>query len=201
MNETIETQFLNEAIDAKIPTIVLEIHPFTRELSGGQHRSKKFGAINFDRLEVKMRNAAFHLRHGAKVLVNHMRGLSNQEAAELYHSFNGDLSGYKYLYPVTLRFPKEPDKLRSALRRANESRLRVVLLTFPRSETLVNYLGETDVRADNENMEAFAKLFGLSLWRVADAWPDDHFSDQAHMNARGRQRFVDAMRAKLAVAP
>ncbi len=74
----------------------------------------------------------------------------------------------------------------------------LVFVAMPRAESAARALGESFEQTFRDNLRWLEREFGAEVWRPAVFWPDDHFWDQAHLNRRGRARFVKSIQERLA---
>ncbi len=87
-----------------------------------------------------------------------------------------------------------PDIFRDLITEAKRRGIRVALIEYPRSDTAALWVGEAETAELQANTAAVAREFGIDLFQTeTGSWPDDHFRDRAHMNARGSRRMLGAL--------
>jgi hypothetical protein len=97
------------------------------------------------------------------------------------------------LYPLRLRLPKDPKALEKVLKDANAAGVELILVAPPRSQLAADAMGIEANQTLQQHYQALALNMKLPLFYPATAWPDDHFIDTAHMNRRGRTRFMEEL--------
>lgn len=193
LDERAETRLLNAVIDAGIGTIFLEPYPYIRRFAGDPQKSISPSWV--ERVETNLVSAVLRLRVGRRTMLNRLLSRTGEnEAIRQARTFDGDLSSSKRDYPLRLTFPGNPAALRAAVQRAKVKGLKVIVMGLPRSQSLVDYLGPDQVRQLEERVETLAASLDVPLWSPANAWPDDRFVDQGHLNSNGRRAFVAALR-------
>jgi hypothetical protein len=193
LDEATETRLLNAVIDAGIGTIFLEAYPYIREFASSPQKAIETSLV--ERYEAKLVWGARRLRSGARTIMNRLLSRTEEdEAIRQARTFDGDLSSSKRDYPLRLISPSDAAALRAAIQRAQARGLQVIVVGLPRSQNLVDYLGTDEMQRLNSHVEAFAATLAVLLWSPANAWPNDRFVDQSHLNSSGRQHFVSALR-------
>ena len=112
------------------------------------------------------------------------------------HSYSGSREFYDRFYPERFHPPRGPKQLVTVLSEARARGVRAIFVVPPRSQSVVDYLGADAGKALTAAVAAFGRRFDVEVWSPALSWPDDHFKDRAHMNVRGRARFIEALRAR-----
>ncbi|HKX09713.1 MAG TPA: hypothetical protein VJN67_16055 [Stellaceae bacterium] len=98
-------------------------------------------------------------------------------------------------YPLHLHLPRDPQAIAETLNEAHSRGTAVILISYPRSQTAANYIGERAQAAIVAHLRALADGLGVPLFMPSPAWPDEYFIDTGHLNARGRARFVAELAA------
>jgi hypothetical protein len=93
-------------------------------------------------------------------------------------------------YPLHLRFPRNPEALEEVLKTAVATGVDLILIAPPRSQLAANAMGPQATETLRLHFQALARRLDLPLFQPAAVWPNDHFIDLAHMNRRGRARFM-----------
>ncbi len=96
-----------------------------------------------------------------------------------------------------LRTPAAMDRWRDLALIMAEKGGRLILLDFPRSETAASRLDDEMRDGLPLLVRGLARELDVALFQPAPFWSDDHFADRAHMNARGRERYLRELRAWL----
>jgi hypothetical protein len=109
-------------------------------------------------------------------------------------TYDGNRRGFSARYPLVVHQPRRPGALREALLEAKRRNIRVVFLIYPHSQTLADYLGPDFVSQMTSAIETFQRDFGVEVWAPARSWPDDYLRDRAHMNLKGRERYLTLLR-------
>lgn len=100
-----------------------------------------------------------------------------------------------------LRTPTKMDQWRDLAGMMAQKKGRLILLDFPRSETAASRLDETTRDGLPLAVRALARELDVALFQPAPFWSDAHFADRAHMNARGRERYLRELRTWLVTTP
>lgn len=93
-------------------------------------------------------------------------------------------------YPLTLHAPCEGERLRELVARAKAQGTRIELLALPRSPYGEERLGRVQSDGLGQLTEAMAADLGVPLLPPAKLWTNAEFTDHAHLNARGRERYL-----------
>jgi hypothetical protein len=103
--------------------------------------------------------------------------------------FNG-LAVEEY-YRILELNPAYPTEIRRLIQAAGASGVDLIFFSPPRPASAVHMLGEDRFARMLAHTEDVADDLGVPLWYSSSGWPDDHFIDiAAHVNARGRDRFL-----------
>lgn len=93
-------------------------------------------------------------------------------------------------YPLTFHQPCLDNRLGKALLRAKAQGIRITLVVPPRSPFGQVQLGAEQERVLAKKTNNLAARLGLDLLAPTAGWTNAEFTDHAHLNIRGRERFV-----------
>ena len=96
-------------------------------------------------------------------------------------------------YPLHLRNPADPKALEAVLKTATTKGVSLILIAPPRSQLAANAMGTQATETLRQHFQALARRLDLPLFQPSAVWPNDHFIDAAHMNRRGRARFMQEL--------
>lgn len=126
----------------------------------------------------------------SNLLDRHRLTRLTSEAQNLDAAFLVDSDVVAKLYPLHLRFPRNPEALEEILKKASSARVDLILIAPPRSQLAANAMGPQATETLRLHFQDLARRLNLPLFEPAAVWPNDYFIDQAHMNRRGRARFM-----------
>lgn len=104
-------------------------------------------------------------------------------------------------YPPRLIDAPHPERLAALIEQAKRQDAGLLFVALPISEHAASYIGPEYREEFGRHLKEFAERFAVEAWSPAYSWSDDHFTDQAHMNAKGRARFTRELRAHLTYEP
>ena len=186
------TDFLAEAVAAGVPEIYVEVQPYVRTLKS-DYRPSSASLVSGFVAPLEMPLWSFHRKIRASVLSWLGRNDQPDDSAQLEKIYDGSHEAFSNFYPVRFHPVREPEALIRALDEARHRGLRIVFMEMPLSQTLAGYLGEDFRREKATALHEFARNFDAEILSVASSWPDNHFSDRAHVNKVGRARFIRAL--------
>jgi hypothetical protein len=137
--------------------------------------------------------------HGAQVLVvDRLRRLSGRrtrlegisEPHRLDRAQKIDPTVMATFYPLTIHPPCQAERLERAVAKAKAQGIRVTLVAYPRSPYGQARLGSQQERELTQATRQLAARLGLDLMVPTADWSNTEFVDHAHLNSRGRARFV-----------
>lgn len=176
--------YLNAAIQNGAETVFLEINPFT-----------------FDFADRDLEDDNFTLRMAAQIQIQSITSwrylkqivfgvpTANIDAVSSINSKH-----LQTIYPIKIRPARQYDQLKELISHAKHAGMRIAFVAPPRSKTSADVLGnvlQSKLIAHQKNL---ASQLGVPLLPISAVWPDDHFVDQAHMNRRGQQRFIQQLK-------
>lgn len=196
ISERLTTRLLAHALESGAETVMVEINAYVQDYSEYSRSSLPLGEPLFT---IRLANR-FRLL-GARLTINFKRLFSDNPGAPVafYKSpiDGGDSAldfgavGSEDYYRLIPLEPVDPGELRSLLERARAAGTEVLLFYPPRPRSFVTLIGEAEFVRMIEHVSAVAEEFRVPLWYSSSGWPDDHFIDiKAHVNARGRARFL-----------
>lgn len=108
-----------------------------------------------------------------------------------------NLSAFEKNFPLRPKFPREIERFKRLLEKAQSANIKLVFVDFPRAQSAMDRLGPKQLEAMDAHKKDFAAAFDIEIWTPAQVWPDDHFIDHAHMSFKGRQRFMALFEEKV----
>lgn len=179
---------VSQALDAGARTIFVEANSLTFDFA---HRRLPWVL----RYAKALTERSYELRRPIKWLLGYNVFASQDEPPVLDSDPVIKPEDLAAAYPLFLREPEHPLRLSKIAEEARRKGVEIVLIVPPRSETAANYMGKEAQEALQAHFEALVRKWGFSLFRTSPFWPDDYFLDHAHMNARGRARFLTEIAA------
>lgn len=184
------------AIDERPRDVLLEAAPFLADFAFEQPKGCKVPARAFRQT----------LWAGQLAVVDRLRRLFGQrtsldgmrEPLRLDRAQEIDPAVMATFYPLTIHAPCLEERLERAVARAKAQGIRVTLVAYPRSPFGKARLGTEQERELTEATRQLANRLGLDLFAPTQGWSDAEFVDHAHLNARGRTRFMANLDAWLA---
>lgn len=179
---------LEAAIAERPREVLLEAAPFLADFAFEQPRGCQVPAGN-------VRQA---LRSGQLAVVDRLRRLFGQrtslegmrEPRQLDRAQDIDPTVMATFYPLTIHAPCQEKRLARAVASARAQDIRVTLIVYPRSPYGRTRLGARQERELEEATRNMAARLGLGVLGPASGWSDAEFTDHAHLNVRGRARFM-----------
>lgn len=182
---------LEQAIEARIPTILLETTPFATQV---RRLDMPTNTAFLDGLGWALGYHIQRVKRGLKVLPRRHAMIPNPPKPKDAIFEPDDPSGTAGRREER-RLPKEPDWLVWALAEARRLGLQVILVQPPLPVARFDPSG-TDPGADFiASTVASLAAFGAPVWSPGAAWSNDHFADGSHVNGRGARRFQAELRA------
>jgi hypothetical protein len=183
---------IGQALDARVRLIFVEANPLLfdfafaarqRPCDGWKAAARAFVIDQRDRLR-----AAYHQSSLPAV----QTADPDPELMDARHRI--DMAVVETSYPLLLRAPCEPARLKALADRARALGACIVLFLPPRSPFATARIGRSTDAALRTDAQQLAERLGVELFAPADAWSDDEFVDAAHVNATGREHFLAALR-------
>ncbi|GAA0280722.1 hypothetical protein GCM10009127_22410 [Alteraurantiacibacter aestuarii] len=188
---------VEQALDGKVQTILLEVRPFIFVLRNQQDRQLCNdllceSLLGIRRLRNNFRdwyrgllgrpsNYAMRLKRGTEFPIGLDEPFTVQEPLE-------------QVYPVIFLEREPSQRMQDLVRRATEQETRIILYQPPRSPMAQAYL-ELGQNAEISNRSAYyARRLQLPLFDPDIEWSNDDFVDRAHLGASGRAKLVAALR-------
>ena len=196
ISERLTTRLLAHAIESGAETILLEVNAYVHDYSDYSRGYLELGEPLFTAYL-----ARYFRELGARLTVNFKRFWSDHPGAPVFF-YKSPIDGgdspldlgavapedYYRLIPLE---PVHPGELRRLLERARATGTEVFFFSPPRPRSVVTLIGEAEFVRMMEHVSAVAEDLRVPLWYSSSGWPDDHFIDiKAHVNARGRARFL-----------
>jgi len=176
------------AIAERPQEILLEAAPFLADFAFEQPKG----------CQVPARGLRQALRSGQLSVVDRLRRLFGQRTSldgmrEPFHLNRAqeiDPMVMATFYPLTIHQPCLGERLERAVASAKAQGIRVKLIAYPRSPYGQARLGARQEQELAEATRQLAARLGLELLGSTAQWSDAEFTDHAHLNARGRARFM-----------
>ncbi|MFO1255986.1 MAG: hypothetical protein U1E37_10000 [Sphingomonadaceae bacterium] len=197
-SESDSLTLLEAGIDEHARLILLEAAPFVADFAFEQPKG----------CQAPARGLRQELRAGQVRLVDRLRRLFGEPASldgmrepvGLDRAQEIDPVVMATFYPLTIHPPCEGERLARAVARAKAQGIRIVLLVPPRSPFGERLLGNAQSQQLTLRTRELANRLGLDLLEFGAGWSDAEFVDHAHVNARGRARFLRQLDAWLGAA-
>lgn len=103
-------------------------------------------------------------------------------------------------YPIAIRAMCDEARLVGMVAQARKQDTRIVLVLPPRSPAADRLLGAAVTSELRRRTELLAARLGVEVFAPDGPWPNDEFTDLAHVNLRGRAHFLKDLRAWWATA-
>ena len=186
---------LESGIDEDARSIMLEVTPFIADFAFARQQGCLAPAMELRQ----------HLRRVRVGMVDRLRRLIGlrvsldgmAEPTDLYLPQRNEPAVMATLYPLTIHPPCQDQRLRQAIGRAEQLGIRVDLMLLPRSPLGGAALGAVQARQLQDQARALAASVGVDLLVPAAGWSNADFTDNAHLGAKGRVRFVKILDAWL----
>ena len=192
INEEQALRLLDRVLDQSVEVVFLEINPFAFDFA---HQ------ITEKKLDFPLLSVAIQLKEKSLFLSEHIKALLNTKSSpqsltsehpNLAEEFQEGILDVKN-YPLYLRSPRNINELKRLISKAKYQDVQVILIAPPRSQRAAKYIGETGAKKLELHYQNLAKQFDLLLFQTDAFWPNENFSDSAHMNAKGRERFMEEL--------
>jgi len=199
ISERMTTRLLAYANDSGAKTVLVEINAYSQDYMEYSRSHPRLGEPFFS-----SRLARSFQELGARLTLNFKRLLFELPPAQLNfykHPVDGGKSALHFqavapedYYRLLPLEPAHPDELGRLLERARSTSTEVVFFLPPRPLSAVKLIGYAEFERIIEHASELAREFRVSLWYSPAGWPDNHFIDiKAHVNARGRERFLQEL--------
>lgn len=188
ISEAQTLELFDRAIDAGVDTIIIEANPLAFDFGTARPQSRFASAVLNPWLDMSDR-----VRRWLKAQVTSTHGVS--DADRLNRQLRIDPALLEAIYPLKLRAPREAGRLSELIAEAEAGGLEVIFWAPPRAGITTRYLDSEELGDLERHFVELARTYGVGLLSSGGIWPDDHFVDHAHMNARGRDRFVLELQA------
>ena len=196
ISERLTTRLLAHAIESGAETVMIEVNAYVHDFSEYSRSDRPLGEPLFT---IHLANRLRQL--GARLTINFKRLFSDNPGVPVAFYKRpidggdsaldfGAVASEDYYRLIPLE-PVDPGELRRLLERARAAGTEVLFFYPPRPRSAVRLTGEAEFARMVEHVSAVAGEFRVPLWYSSSGWPDDHFIDiKAHVNARGRARFL-----------
>lgn len=98
-------------------------------------------------------------------------------------------------YPITIRALCDEARLTALVAQARQQATRIILVLPPRSPDADRLLGAAVPSELRNRTLQLATRLGVEVFAPDGPWPNDEFTDLAHVNLRGRAHFLEDLRA------
>lgn len=188
-------RILNRCVEARPSMIIAQIEPFLMDLESAGFRARWMSDLK--KFAKRTREELRSGRDKAVVAqpINPNDGEIESSRAQQRFAAQPGLRGLK---TIDLEELDGASELRELIRSARPKQVRLIFATMPRSASAAVVAGEEFEQSYSANLQKFETRFGVEVWRPAVSWPDEFFFDRSHVNVRGRKRFLEALRKKLA---
>lgn len=178
-------------------TIILEAYPFVRDFRDEVRGAKPLGLLERGADRVILVAQAFTA--ATRTFVQHwVRGRDPLAPfvveRPIDRPYNLRADTLERLYPIHVRPPREEARLAALVGQARARGVDVILVAPPRSETAVRLNGKARTADLQREIEDLATRLDVPVFAPVGPWADSLFTDQAHLNRAGRDRFLDALR-------
>lgn len=96
----------------------------------------------------------------------------------------------RVIYPMAVRPARDLDRLRAFAAAARAAGVTVVLVAPPRSELAAGWNSAATLAQVQQALTDLGATLGWQVFSPARPWPDHLFTDHAHLNRAGRERFL-----------
>lgn len=195
MNESQIVDLLDRVLQTPgVKTVVIEVSPFIRDFrSELEPRSPT--------LIGQIRGLSQQFKQDSITLMQHFLSRNIPVKSKFIdeplidRKVHFDKSDFERLYPLSLRMPLQPERLQEALRVARGKSVDVLFVLPPRSQAAVDFMGPEQALRFLQRADAFGRAFGVPVWNAGLAWDNQLFVDHAHLNRRGRDKFIAFLKA------
>lgn len=98
------------------------------------------------------------------------------------------------IYPLRLHQPRCRQRLEALIQRASAQGAKLTLVLPPRSQAARQLIGPAQSDELRQLAEQLADQLGVSLFAPKGPWPNEQFTDHAHLNVKGRAHFLRALK-------
>ncbi|MCT2541092.1 hypothetical protein [Sedimentimonas flavescens] len=175
------------AVSARVKTLYIEVNPLVTRLAG---RNPGCGS------HYKLERISYDIKGFAKPALlerdfpqRYLQDSREQAPRE------PDLERIAASYP--LQFPPLCHEAAWQELSTKARGTQIILVAMPRAPVAREHIGSVDMARFHRAAAALAERLGVQLFVVdpQGTWESDLFKDQAHVNARGSARFIDALAA------
>ena len=184
----------NQAMAQNPQLLFLEAYPFIRSFNTEVDRES--GCSLPQQMKSVINNAVnsfFGSAQSSALIIMgknvYTRGMRD-EPTELQLGKHQNSSPSTSHYPLSPRPVACPEQLQKLLVTASSKNTQVVLLLPPRSMYAEKFAGLGSSRALDLQAKKMAQAYRLELFSPIGPWPNSLFVDSAHMNLKGRERFL-----------
>jgi hypothetical protein len=183
-------ELLNLVLETEVQTVLIEANALAFDFA-----SRKTTPDPTDIRPVAMMQSLLDLSTRAR---QPLRDLLNKrplvsEAEKLDAPFAVQSKTLLQNYPLRLRFPSNPEALNATLAVAASKGVALILIAPPRSQLAADAMGPQATEKLWLHFQTVARDLNLPLFQPAAVWPNEYFIDLAHMNRRGRARFLQEL--------
>ena len=196
ISERLTTRLLAHAIGSGAETVLIEINAYVHDYSEYSRAHRGLGEPLFT-----MHLAGYFRDLGARLTLNFKRlffAIAHAPVTFYENPVDGGKTALDFAavasedyYRLFSLEPAYPDELGKLLEKARAADTEVLFFSPPRPRSAVRLIGSAEFARMVEHVSDVAREFGVPVWYATSAWPDDQFIDiKAHVNARGRDRFL-----------
>lgn len=203
ISEAQTLQLVAGALQRGARTVLVEVHPLAFDFAFATRASEFQPLTLANDFRRQSRQAASGLRHLLKLSPPPapLQATLFPEPGNLDRLFRVSPRMLALFYPLHLREPADPMAWAALVQRARQQNAAIILLAPPRSRSAADSMGPAAGEALQRHLAARAQELGVPMFQPGPVWPDDHFVDHAHMNRRGRARFMQELARWRAGAP
>ncbi len=203
ISEAQTLQLVAGALQRGARTVLVEVHPLAFDFAFATPARDRTPLAMAKDLKARTREAATGLRRLLNLSPTPAPRLAvlDTEPDTLDHPFKVPPRAFAYFYPLHLREPDDPEAWAALVQRARQQDAAIILVAPPRSRSAADAMGTAAGEALQRHLAALAQELGMPMFQPGPVWPDDHFVDHAHMNRRGRARFMQELARWRAGAP
>ena len=178
-------------------TIILEAYPFVRDFRYEVRGAKALGLLErgADRVILTAQTLSTSTRMFLQQRLQGRDPLAPFLAERpIDRPYSLKAATLENLYPIHVRTPREEARLVALVRQATARGVEVILVAPPRSEAAVRLNGRARTASLQRAIQDLAIRLDVPVFAPVGPWPDSLFTDQAHLNRAGRERFLSALR-------
>lgn len=183
---------MRAAVQGRAETVLLEVNPFAFDFSWQAARASESRVIAWARGAIEWSR---DWNSDIRAWLGRSPPPADEPAFEATEEVQKKHLSMNVFYPLHLRPPKLTLELQEVLAAARQNGVHVLLVAPPRSFAAGFALGRTAIAALEVHLIRVAKFLDLPLFEPGPIWPNELFTDHAHLNRAGRARFLAELRA------